>query len=133
MWRRDSLARRRTENASTVSLSECRRAVERTGTAIHAVRLVHDISSASRNDNELDRLAEITGGVAEHIAATSNIEEIASEIAHRIRNEYTIAYTPVNQALDGSYRAVRVKVTKPGGVTARTRRGYWATPVPSVP
>ena len=121
------------DNASTASLSECRKTVERNGTAIYAVRLVHDMSSAGRHDDELDRLAEITGGVAEHIAATSDIDQVALKMARRIRNEYTIAYTPANQALDGSYRAVRVRVTGPGGLTARTRPGYWATPLPRAP
>ena len=124
------------DNASTVSTSECRRAVERSGAAIYAVRLVRDDMSSADvrgNDDELDRLAELTGGIADHIAATSNIEQVAQEMAHRIRNEYTIAYSPVNQELDGSYRAVRVKVKKPGGLTARTRPGYWATPPPGVP
>jgi VWFA-related protein len=121
------------DNASTLSTAECRKLVERSGAAIYAVRLVHDMSSAGKNDDELDRLAEVTGGVAEHIAAAADIEQVALEIAHRIRNEYTIAYTPANQLLDGSYRAVRVKVTRPRGLTARTRPGYWATPLPKVP
>jgi Ca-activated chloride channel homolog len=116
------------DNASTLSTSECRQLVERSGAAIYAVLLVRDTSSADARGYELDRLAEVSGGIAKHIAATSNIEQVAQEIAHRIRNEYTIAYTPANQALDGSYRAVRVKVTRPGGLTARTRPGYWATP-----
>ena len=123
------------DNASTVSISECRRAVERSGAAIYAVRLVRDTSWADPrgNDDELDRLAELTGGIADRIAATSNIEHVAQEMAHRIRTEYTIAYHPANQELDGSYRAIRVKVTKPGGLTVRTRPGYWATAPPKVP
>jgi VWFA-related protein len=122
------------DNASTVSTAECRRLVERSGAVVYAVRLLRDTSSVDRgNDNELDRLTELSGGIAEHIAATANIDQVAEEIAHRIRNEYTIAYTPSNQVFDGSYRAVRVKVTRPGGLTARTRAGYWATPVPAVP
>jgi len=123
------------DNASTLSTSECRTLVERSGAAIYAVRLVRDTTSADARgrDDELDRLAEVSGGTAEQIAATSNIEQVAQEMAHRIRNEYTIAYAPANQALDGSYRAVRVKVTRPGGLTARTRPGYWATPLPRVP
>lgn len=123
------------DNASTVSTSECRRTVERSGAAIYAVRLIHDMSSAEarRNDDELDRLAELTGGIADHIAATSDIAQVALEMAHRIRNEYTIAYIPASQVLDGSYRSVRVKVTRPAGLTARTRPGYWATPRPLIP
>lgn len=123
------------DNASTLSASECRKLVERRGAAIYAVRLVRDTSSADAggNDDELARLAEVSGGIAVQAAATSNIEPIAAEMAHRIRGEYTIAYTPAKQALDGSYRAVRVKVTRPGGLTAKTRHGYRATPLPEVP
>jgi hypothetical protein len=35
------------------------------------------IGGRSRNDDELDRLAELTGGIADHIAATSNLEQVA--------------------------------------------------------
>jgi Ca-activated chloride channel family protein len=122
------------DNASTLSTSECRTLVERSGTAVYAIRLVRDAASADTrgNDDELDRLAEVSGGVAEHVAETSDIDQVARDLAHRIRNEYTIAYTPVNQARDGSYRAVSVRVSKPRGLTARTRPGYWATPWPAV-
>jgi hypothetical protein len=47
-------------------------------------------------------------------------------IAHGIRAQYTLAYTPANQALDGTYRNVRVKMR--GALRARTRPGYRATP-----
>ncbi|HKC55397.1 MAG TPA: hypothetical protein VKC35_04715 [Vicinamibacterales bacterium] len=47
-------------------------------------------------------------------------------IAHDIRAQYTLAYTPTHQALDGTYRNVRLKVT--GALRARTRPGYRATP-----
>jgi len=121
------------DNASTLSTSECRKLVERSGTAVYAIRLVRDTSSADArgHDDELDRLAEVSGGVAEHVADTSDIDQVAQDLAHRIRNEYTIAYTPVNQRRDGSYRSVRVRVTKPSGLNATTRPGYWATPWPA--
>jgi hypothetical protein len=43
------------------------------------VRPVRDTSSADarRNDDELDRLAELTGGIADHVAATSNLDQVA--------------------------------------------------------
>jgi hypothetical protein len=77
-------------------------------TLVDAVKRDMSSADARGNDDELDRLAEVTGGIADYVAATSNIEHVAQEMAHRIRNEYTIAYTPANQVLDGSYRAVRV-------------------------
>jgi Ca-activated chloride channel homolog len=123
------------DNASTTSITQLRRIVERTGAAIFAVSLERDNRSAEarRGDDELEHLAERTGGVVRHPASASDVDRVVLEIAHQIRNEYTIAYTPTNQVLDGSYRSVRVKVTRPRGLTARTRPGYWATPSPSVP
>ena len=42
------------------------------------------------------------------------MERIAHEVAHDIRNQYTIAYTPTNTALDGTYRQIKVVVKAPG-------------------
>jgi hypothetical protein len=35
------------------------------------------------------------------------IGEVALDIARQIQNEYTIAYAPLNQRLDGTYRTIR--------------------------
>jgi hypothetical protein len=51
-------------------------------------------------------------------------------IAQQIRNQYTIAYGPLNQALDGSYRAIRLSAVGPERLLVRTRAGYRATPAP---
>lgn len=52
------------------------------------------------------------------------------EIARQIRNLYTIAYAPLNQALDGTYRTIRVAVSVPEHLSVRTRAGYRATRLP---
>ena len=121
------------DNASSVSRAQLRKVVEQSGSVIYAVRLVGQSPSEDdgNGDGELDRVTAITGGDVHYVASMSDVESAALEIAHQIRNEYTIAYTSANQALDGSYRAVRVKVTRPG-LNARTRPGYWATPLPSI-
>jgi Ca-activated chloride channel homolog len=123
------------DNASKASAAQLRRVVEQSRASIFAVGLVHERPSAEarKGDDELEHLTELTGGVMHHAADVSDVNRVVLQIAQQIRNEYTIAYTPKNQALDGSYRAVKVKVRRPGGLTARTRPGYWATPLPSVP
>jgi hypothetical protein len=55
------------------------------------------------------------------------IDSVVLEMATVIRNQYTIAYTPLDQTLDGRYRTIRVKVTgSDGPFSVRTRAGYWA-------
>jgi VWFA-related protein len=85
-------------------------------------------TSRARGRGELADLAALTGGVAYTTDATADVARAAQDIARQIRSGYAIAYTPANQVLDGSYRAVRVRVTG-RGLTARTRLGYWASPV----
>jgi hypothetical protein len=58
----------------------------------------------------------------------NEVQQLALEIAHDIRNQYTIAYTPSIQQLDGSYRQIKVVVDAPGKPVVRTRSGYYATP-----
>jgi Ca-activated chloride channel family protein len=55
---------------------------------------------------------------------------IARQVAHDIRNQYVIAYSPLNQNLDGTFRSIRV-VAANGRYTVRTRTGYYATPEPN--
>jgi len=123
------------DNASTTSRAQLRKVVERSGSLVYAVRLLRESPSREERsgDDELDHLAELTGGAVRYVASMSDVDGAVLEIEHQIRNEYTIAYTPANLALDGSYRAVRVKVARPGGLNTRTRPGYWATPLPSIP
>jgi len=117
------------DNASSASTAQLRKAIERSDTAIFAVGLVRDDSpSASRGREELDHLSELTGGVAYYPTSIDQIDSVVLEIARQIRNEYTIAYAPVNQALDGTYRAIQLKVARPDHSSVRTRPGYWATP-----
>ena len=81
--------------------------------------------------HELDQLTGQTGGAARYPAAIEDIDADALDIAQQIRTQYTIAYAPLNQALDGTYRTVRVTVAGGERLSVRTRAGYRATPKPS--
>jgi VWFA-related protein len=117
------------DNASTIPLPQLRKFIEHSETAIFAVGLYSsDSAIAGRARDELDHLTELTGGVATYPASAEEIDSAVIEIAHQIRSQYTIAYTPANQTLDGSYRSIRVKVAGKDGPTVRTRPGYWASP-----
>jgi VWFA-related protein len=122
------------DNASTASIDQLRKTVGQSETAVFAVGLFRDGSPlAGRGRDELDHMTELTGGIAYYPPAFDQIDSVVLEIARQIRNEYTLAYAPVNQTFDGTYRAIRLKVEGPGGPSVRTRPGYWATPTPLLP
>ena len=116
------------DNASIVPLTALVRAAQQDDVLVYAIGLLSeeekkDAKSAKR---ALDLLVESTGGQAFYPKDVSEVEKIAHEVAHDIRNQYTITYTPTNQLLDGSFRQIKV-VVKSSGAVARTRQGYYAT------
>ena len=118
------------DNASVASMDAIRAQAERTETVMYAVGLLNDedFTKAKRAREELDRLTAMTGGVAYYPESVDAIADVALELARQIRCQYTIAYAPLNQALDGSYRKLRVVANGPGRLRVRTRAGYRATP-----
>jgi Ca-activated chloride channel family protein len=117
------------DNASMVSSDQVRKRAELHDIAVYAIGLPHrNPSTAAHARHELDDLTESTGGIARHVATIDEADGTAVEMAREIRQRYTVAYSPVNAALDGSYRKIRVVVKAPEHVTVRTRAGYFATP-----
>jgi len=114
------------DNASTAPLDRIRDTAERHDIVIYAIGLFDDPARAATAHRELDHLADRTGGIAYYPASVEAVDEVALDIARQIRQQYTLAYTPANQALDGSYRAIRLTVAGAERFSVRTRAGYRA-------
>ena len=117
------------DNASVVTLDALTRLAEQDDVLIYAIGLLteEDRREAKKAQRALQLLTESTGGVVFYPKDVSEVDKIAHEVAHDIRSQYTIAYTPTNTALDGTFRQVKVTVKGPGNPIARTRSGYYAT------
>jgi VWFA-related protein len=116
------------DNASVVARHQIEKQAEERDTVIFAVGLFGDADRARQGRHELDLLAARTGGLTYYPTNIDDIGVVAVEIAQQIRHQYTIAYAPLNPALDGSYRTLRVTVSGPGGLSVRSRDGYRASP-----
>jgi len=115
------------DNASVVARATIEKQAEQRDTVIFAIGLFGDEARVKPGRQELDQLADKTGGMAYYPADIGQIDAIALEIARQIRNLYTIAYAPLNQSLDGTFRSIRVTVSGPERLSVRTRTGYRAT------
>jgi Ca-activated chloride channel family protein len=118
------------DNASLVSLENLVKASQQSEVLIYAVGLLteEERREAKRAKRALDALAEATGGNSYYPKDTSEVDKIAHQVARDVRNQYTIVYSPANQALDGSYRQIKVVANAPNKPSVRTRSGYYATP-----
>src|SRR5262249_22317917 len=117
------------DNASTVTLKQIEGLSRRSETAVYAIGFFRapDSSEAKDGRRELDALTHETGGTAAYPRSYEEIPTVAFDLARQIRSQYTIAYAPLNQALDGTYRRIHVEARGREPLTVHTRAGYVAS------
>ena len=76
----------------------------------------------------LGTLAEETGGLL--FDKANDLRPAFQRIDSDLRNYYLLGYTPLNRSLDGKFRAIQVRVKRPG-VTVAARKGYFAVRNPA--
>ncbi len=98
------------------------------GASIYAVDMsATDGNGPRTNQNAaiLKSLAEKTGGRFIATPGGPALRDAFASIAQELGQQYTIAYRPLNDARDGKWRALEVKL-KREDLTLRTRKGYRA-------
>ena len=116
------------DNASRESLEQAlRRLEEKNGPTVYTIGLLGD-EHEKRARRALREMAEDTGGVAFFPKNLDEVEAITQQIAHDIRNQYTIQYKPTTPQSAGGYRTVKVEAQAKGykKLQVRTRSGYYA-------
>ena len=115
------------DNSSVETQAHLVQVAQQNDVIIYAIGLLgaEEAASAARARKQLDELTAQTGGRSWFPNDVAEIANITPEMAHEIRNQYILAYTPTNLAADGSFRRIRVDVGVPGAVV-RTRAGYYA-------
>ena len=127
------------DNASRYSFDELMKYAQKSNAVIYTIGLlgseepgglfkVHG-GSSHRAAKILEKIAEATGGEAYFPKSLDEVQSTCEQIAHDIRNQYTLAYYPTNAKKDGTFRNVRVDAFASGNHTklaVRTRPGYFA-------
>lgn len=76
-------------------------------------------------EGEMKKLTQETGGrVIEVGNKFEKLKEAFDQIAHELRSQYNIGYTPINRAKDGTFR--KVEIRSKGGYKIQARTGYYA-------
>jgi Ca-activated chloride channel homolog len=119
------------DNTSHNSLEKTIKEIQKTDTVIYTIGLLGEESkkNAKRARRALDQIAQASGGLAFFPENVDDVHNICEQVAHDIRNQYTLAYYPTNTNRDGTFRTVQVQVIPPRGrgkLVARTRNGYYS-------
>lgn len=116
------------DNASRESLEQAvRRLQAENGPTVYTIGLLGG-ERQRRARRALATVAEDTGGVAFFPKDLSEVDSITQEVAHDIRNQYTIGYRPTRPQSQGGYRSIKVIAHARGykKLQVRTRTGYYA-------
>ncbi|HEY2460109.1 MAG TPA: VWA domain-containing protein [Candidatus Acidoferrum sp.] len=124
------------DNTSHNSLEKTVREIQKTDTVVYAIGLLSEENkkSAKHAKQALEQIAKASGGLAFFPENVDDVRSICEQVAHDIRNQYTLAYYPTNTKRDGTFRSVQVEVIPPRGrgkLVARTRNGYYAPSSPA--
>jgi VWFA-related protein len=123
------------DNSSRYTESEVRNLLKEADAQMYAIGIFEPMGSRNRTAEELagpgllNELAEMTGGRHFPIENLNDLPDVAAKIGIELRNQYVLGYISRNQARDGKYRRVQVKLVQPRGLPplrALHRQGYYA-------
>jgi Ca-activated chloride channel homolog len=126
-----------TDGEDTASRDTLEQAVkqlqEENGPSVYAIGILGDEEHPKRARRALEIIAQRTGGVAFFPGTLDEVDEISRQVAHDIRNQYTIGYKPTNPKATGGFRTIRVEAKAPGHkkLMVRTKSGYYARAEPA--
>lgn len=119
------------DGADTQSSKSSEKSLE---AAVAAGCTIYTVDMSSMTDNTVRRrqnqgvlknFADKTGGKFIATPGGQAMREAFRSIVGEIGVQYTLAYSPLNTAKDGKWRAIEVRVARPN-LTVRARKGYKA-------
>jgi Ca-activated chloride channel family protein len=119
------------DNASRENLEQAVKQLQKeNGPSVYAIGILGDEEHPKRARRALEIIAQRTGGLAFFPKTLDEVDEISRQVAHDIRNQYTIGYRPTNPRTSGGFRAIRVEAKGKGHgkLVVRTKSGYYAGP-----
>lgn len=117
------------DNSSMTTLERLARDAQQSGILVYAIGLLSDANEreTARARADLEAMTTATGGESFYPRDISEVDEIAKHVAHDLRNQYTLAFSPTDVRQDGTYRKLRVSVDSPLVADVRARTGYFSS------
>ena len=123
------------DNASRESLEDAVKQLQaENGPSVYAIGILGDEEHPKRARHALEIIAQRTGGLAFFPKTLDEVDDISRQVAHDIKNQYTIGYKPTTPRSSGGFRNIRVEAKVKGRkLMVRTKSGYYAGAQPAAP
>jgi Ca-activated chloride channel homolog len=116
------------DTSSVIEYDDVLDLAKRSETAIYTIGLRQQEAGRGKFKEAefvLRQLSQETGGRVFFPTSVAELPKIYEQISDELASQYTMAYSSKNPMRNGAWRRIDVRVNKPG-LTARTRRGYYA-------
>ena len=114
------------DGGSKSSATEVVEAAKMSEVTIYTVGFIGEGQGVS--EDFLTQLASETGGRAFYPVNVDHLHRSFVAIGQELHTSYRIAYTPKNDVLDGTWRAIKIRIQGHEDLIVRTRQGYYAVP-----
>jgi Ca-activated chloride channel homolog len=116
---------------SSTSFEKAVAAVQSSGSTVYAIGVGGVAGISLQGEEQLRRIAAATGGRAFFPFREEQLPEVHDRVASDVSSRYLVSYTPTNQSIDGTWRAVSL-VTGDPTHKVWTKPGYFAPKPPPV-
>ena len=125
------------DTSSRLKMDEAIQSAQKADALIYAIG-IGDRYTFNVNEGSLRKIAEKTGGRAYFPAHQRDLRDAFTQIQKDLREQYLVAYSPINKARDGSYRKIEIQIVNPElrqqNLKLNYRAGYFAkTAAPETP
>jgi VWFA-related protein len=125
------------DTSSRLKMDEAIASAQKADALIYAIG-IGDRYTFNVNEGALRKIAEKTGGRAYFPEHERDLHNAFAQIQKDLREQYLVAYSPLNKARDGSYRKIEIQIVNPQlrqqNLKLNYRAGYFAkTGTPETP
>jgi Ca-activated chloride channel homolog len=125
------------DTRSTLRRGEIFELLKASDVTMYVIGYLEGHSSSARLDQRqlLGRFSDQTGGQTFYPSSLKEIDGIYDRIRSEILSRYSLGYVSTHEQMDGAWRTVQIRVTRPDlkGARVRTRPGYFAPWRPQQP
>jgi VWFA-related protein len=113
------------DNGSKMSERDAVEAVQRGDAVAHIILISDPRATEGYGGGVAQSLAQETGGRVISVHNENSLEKAFDVISEELRSQYVLGYYPANTKRDGTFRKIKVEVTRPD-TKILARRGYYA-------
>lgn len=117
------------DTSSRLGMHEAIERAQKADALIYAIG-IGDRYSFNVNEGALKKIAEQTGGRAYFPRHERDLRDAFTQIQKDLREQYLVAYSPLNKARDGSFRKIEIQLINPAlrqqDLKLNYRSGYFA-------